>query len=157
MNYTFQWFFFFFPLQVVSIYMIVLVTIKGNRKNTHKRYTKSEKIILSDYFIFCNNFFFFSEISKKGYADSLDFAKGAKSVSFFSFPSIFDDVCRLREKCQALWQFPRAWRPVCLESGAGFHFPQISLMPYAGYSIFGTQQKHLQNKWLYMWLKTAWP
>lgn len=36
--------------------MIVLVTIKGNRKNTHKRYTKSEKIMLSDYFIFCNHF-----------------------------------------------------------------------------------------------------
>lgn len=69
------------------------------------------------------------------------------SVSSF-FLSISDDVCRLREKHQALRQFPRAWRAVCLESGAEFDFPQISLTPHAGYSIFGTQQKRLQNKWL---------
>lgn len=34
---------FIFPLQVVSIYMIFLVTVKGNRENTLKRHTKSGK------------------------------------------------------------------------------------------------------------------
>lgn len=75
---------FVFPLQVVSIYMIFLETIKGKREKTLKRHTKSEKTMLSDYFTFCNNLFF-SDISKKKYADILDFPKGAKSVSFFFF------------------------------------------------------------------------
>lgn len=76
---------FFFPLQVVSIYMIVLVTIKGNRKNTHKRYTKSEKIMLSDYFIFCNNFFFFQWDIKKRACWQFGLCQRSKVCQFLFF------------------------------------------------------------------------
>lgn len=135
-----------FSLQVVSIYMTFLVTIKGNRRNCLKRHMKSKNKNQALCFIFCNNLFF-SDISKrKGVCRQLGCCQRSEVCQFgFFFFSISDDVYRLREKCQALPQFPRAWRAVCLESGAEFRFSQISLMPHAGYSIFDTQQKHLQN------------
>lgn len=78
-----------FSLQVVSIYMTFLVTIKGNRRNCLKRHMKSKNKNQALCFIFCNNLFF-SDISKrKGVCRQLGCCQRSEVcmfVFFFFFP-----------------------------------------------------------------------